>query len=115
MFVPFYDCKIAQVYFTKIVALYHQHRPIIKLIHNYISFPRQNKPQIDNVIILHCFIETLNISAPEVIQAIRWSENLDSIFMNNYRVDPSLSWQYFGSSTGFMRHYPGDFKRKFKE
>ncbi|XP_077284622.1 voltage-dependent calcium channel subunit straightjacket isoform X2 [Arctopsyche grandis] len=44
--------------------------------------------------------------SPEVIQAIKWSENLDSIFINNYRVDPSLSWQFFGSSTGFMRHYP---------
>jgi len=41
------------------------------------------------------------------MKAIKWSENLDSIFTNNYRMDPSLSWQYFGSSFGFMRQYPG--------
>ncbi|XP_044741328.1 voltage-dependent calcium channel subunit alpha-2/delta-3 isoform X3 [Chrysoperla carnea] len=42
----------------------------------------------------------------EVIKAIKWSENLDSIFKSNYDADPSLSWQYFGSSTGFMRQFP---------
>lgn len=46
---------------------------------------------------------------PEVIKAIKWSDNLDSIFTNNYRMDPTLSWQYFGSSTGFMRQYPGKY------
>ncbi|KAF4528188.1 hypothetical protein B566_EDAN014013 [Ephemera danica] len=44
--------------------------------------------------------------APDVLRAIKWSENLDNIFYNNYLMDPSLSWQYFGSSYGFMRQYP---------
>lgn len=44
--------------------------------------------------------------APDVIRAIHWSEKLDPIFVNNYEQDPSLSWQYFGSATGFMRQYP---------
>ncbi|KAL6434662.1 hypothetical protein ACFW04_006181 [Cataglyphis niger] len=44
--------------------------------------------------------------ASEVIRAIQWSEKLDPIFVNNYEQDPSLSWQYFGSATGFMRQYP---------
>ncbi|XP_029166338.1 voltage-dependent calcium channel subunit alpha-2/delta-3 isoform X2 [Nylanderia fulva] len=44
--------------------------------------------------------------APDVIRAIKWSEQLDRIFINNYEQDPSLSWQYFGSATGFMRQYP---------
>ncbi|XP_051159671.1 voltage-dependent calcium channel subunit alpha-2/delta-3 isoform X5 [Leptopilina boulardi] len=44
--------------------------------------------------------------APEVIRAIKWSEELDKIFVNNYQQDPSLSWQYFGSATGFMRQFP---------
>ncbi|XP_050454888.1 voltage-dependent calcium channel subunit alpha-2/delta-3 isoform X2 [Cataglyphis hispanica] len=44
--------------------------------------------------------------ASDVIRAIQWSEKLDPIFVNNYEQDPSLSWQYFGSATGFMRQYP---------
>ncbi|KAK9720903.1 von Willebrand factor type A domain [Popillia japonica] len=42
----------------------------------------------------------------EVIKGIKWSESLDNIFKSNYEGDPTLSWQYFGSSTGFMRQYP---------
>lgn len=52
-------------------------------------------------------IKILNISAREVIKGIKWSESLDNIFKSNYEGDPTLSWQYFGSSTGFMRQYPG--------
>ncbi|KAF0748659.1 voltage-dependent calcium channel subunit alpha-2/delta-3 [Aphis craccivora] len=37
---------------------------------------------------------------------LQWSEKLDEVFLQNYRSDPSLSWQYFGSTAGFMRHYP---------
>lgn len=44
--------------------------------------------------------------ASDVIRAIEWSEKLDPIFVDNYKQDPSLSWQYFGSATGFMRQYP---------
>ncbi|KAK2575606.1 hypothetical protein KPH14_011311 [Odynerus spinipes] len=44
--------------------------------------------------------------ASEVLRAIKWSEELDKTFINNYEQDPSLSWQYFGSATGFMRQYP---------
>lgn len=44
--------------------------------------------------------------ASNVIRAIEWSEKLNPIFVNNYEQDPSLSWQYFGSATGFMRQYP---------
>lgn len=44
--------------------------------------------------------------ASNVIRAIKWSEALDRTFINNYEQDPSLFWQYFGSTTGFMRQYP---------
>jgi len=57
-----------------------------------------------------CFCEINNYflySAPEVIEAIQWSKKLDPIFNANYRADPSLTWQYFGSAKGFMRTYPG--------
>lgn len=42
-----------------------------------------------------------------MIKGIKWSEELDKTFRNNYKEDPTLSWQYFGSSTGFMRQFPG--------
>ncbi|KAJ9576006.1 hypothetical protein L9F63_007106, partial [Diploptera punctata] len=45
-------------------------------------------------------------SDSEVLNAIKWSEHLDPLYVNNYEMDPSLSWQYFGSSTGFLRRYP---------
>ncbi|GLV37628.1 Ca[2+] channel Muscle-specific alpha2/delta subunit [Carabus blaptoides fortunei] len=38
--------------------------------------------------------------------AIEWSEHLDDVFIQNYNSDPALSWQYFCSSSGVMRHYP---------
>lgn len=44
--------------------------------------------------------------AKDVIKAIKWSEMLDKIFDSNYKRDPSLSWQYFCSSAGFLRQFP---------
>ncbi|XP_075216259.1 ca[2+] channel Muscle-specific alpha2/delta subunit isoform X2 [Lycorma delicatula] len=41
-----------------------------------------------------------------VKEHIQWSEGLDEVFVRNYMSDPTLKWQYFGSSTGFLRHYP---------
>ncbi|KDR23040.1 Voltage-dependent calcium channel subunit alpha-2/delta-3 [Zootermopsis nevadensis] len=41
-----------------------------------------------------------------VLDAIKWSESLDDVFVQNYFSDPGLSFQYFGSSIGLMRSYP---------
>lgn len=49
------------------------------------------------------------IPDPEVQNQIAWSEHLDPLFVNNYESDPGLSWQYFGSSSGFLRRYPGKY------
>lgn len=46
--------------------------------------------------------------APDVMKGIYWSKRLNRIFIDNFDSDPSLSWQFFGSSTGFMRQFPGN-------
>ncbi|XP_076634618.1 voltage-dependent calcium channel subunit stolid isoform X2 [Colletes latitarsis] len=42
----------------------------------------------------------------EVAAGIQWSEYLDLLFVNNYESDPSLSWQYYGATSGFLRRFP---------
>lgn len=42
----------------------------------------------------------------EVVEDIARTELLDDTFRQNYESDPALSWQYFGSVTGVLRHYP---------
>ncbi|XP_050298952.1 voltage-dependent calcium channel subunit alpha-2/delta-3-like isoform X2 [Anthonomus grandis grandis] len=41
-----------------------------------------------------------------VLEGIRWSEPLDLVFKKNLINDSELTWQYFASPNGFMRHYP---------
>lgn len=36
-----------------------------------------------------------------------WTAHLDPLFANNIERDPALSWQYFGSTTGLLRRFPG--------
>ena len=43
----------------------------------------------------------------DVASGLQWSEYLDPLFVNNYESDPTLSWQYFGSTSGFLRRFPG--------
>uniref|UniRef100_A0A3P9CH50 Calcium voltage-gated channel auxiliary subunit alpha2delta 4 n=1 Tax=Maylandia zebra TaxID=106582 RepID=A0A3P9CH50_9CICH len=44
---------------------------------------------------------------PNILNAIYNTEALNDIFIGNFQKDPTLTWQYFGSSTGFFRIYPG--------
>uniref|UniRef100_A0A670Y046 Calcium voltage-gated channel auxiliary subunit alpha2delta 4 n=1 Tax=Pseudonaja textilis TaxID=8673 RepID=A0A670Y046_PSETE len=44
---------------------------------------------------------------PDILNGIYMSEALDAVFVENFERDPTLTWQYFGSSTGFFRLYPG--------
>lgn len=50
--------------------------------------------------------ENIYEKSPEVVNDIKWSEHLTQFFKNNLAFDPSLSWQFFGSSKGFLRLYP---------
>ncbi|XP_062707159.1 voltage-dependent calcium channel subunit alpha-2/delta-4 isoform X3 [Aedes albopictus] len=49
----------------------------------------------------------VNLEDPETQAAIKWSSHLDPLFANNIERDSALSWQYFGSSSGFLRRFPG--------
>uniref|UniRef100_A0A3P8S2H6 Calcium voltage-gated channel auxiliary subunit alpha2delta 4 n=1 Tax=Amphiprion percula TaxID=161767 RepID=A0A3P8S2H6_AMPPE len=43
---------------------------------------------------------------PDIVNGVYMSEALNDIFIDNFQKDPTLTWQYFGSSTGFFRLYP---------
>lgn len=45
---------------------------------------------------------------PNILNAIYNSEALNDVYISNFQKDPTLTWQYFGSSTGFFRIYPGN-------
>lgn len=49
----------------------------------------------------------VDLNDPEIQSAMSWSSHLDPLFANNLERDPSLAWQYFGSSNGFLRRFPG--------
>uniref|UniRef100_A0A8C6US31 Calcium channel, voltage-dependent, alpha 2/delta subunit 4a n=1 Tax=Neogobius melanostomus TaxID=47308 RepID=A0A8C6US31_9GOBI len=44
---------------------------------------------------------------PDIVNGVYMSEALDNVFIDNFQKDPTLTWQYFGSATGFFRLYPG--------
>nr|VZI27633.1 unnamed protein product [Spirometra erinaceieuropaei] len=43
----------------------------------------------------------------EIRTVANWTRNLDEVFRFNLEQDPSLKWQYFCSSTGFFKFFPG--------
>ncbi|XP_077871592.1 voltage-dependent calcium channel subunit alpha-2/delta-4 isoform X7 [Ictidomys tridecemlineatus] len=44
---------------------------------------------------------------PDILNGVYMSEALNPVFVENFQRDPTLTWQYFGSATGFFRIYPG--------
>ncbi|XP_037897519.1 voltage-dependent calcium channel subunit alpha-2/delta-3 isoform X2 [Glossina fuscipes] len=50
---------------------------------------------------------SVSLNEDDVKAALQWSSHLDPLFQNNLERDPALSWQYFGSTTGFLRRFPG--------
>lgn len=43
----------------------------------------------------------------KILNTINWTDGLNKYFKENEQKDPSLLWQYFGSSDGVYRVYPG--------
>lgn len=46
---------------------------------------------------------------PNILNSIYNTEALNDVFISNFQKDPTLTWQYFGSSYGFFRIYPGTY------
>nr|XP_020508466.1 voltage-dependent calcium channel subunit alpha-2/delta-4 [Labrus bergylta] len=44
---------------------------------------------------------------PDILNGVYMSEALNDVFVDNFQKDPTLTWQYFGSASGFFRLYPG--------
>ncbi|XP_064627789.1 voltage-dependent calcium channel subunit alpha-2/delta-2-like [Lineus longissimus] len=44
---------------------------------------------------------------PSVIKTVMLTSKLDQLFQENAKLDPDLRWQYFGSSNGVHRQFPG--------
>uniref|UniRef100_A0A3Q2P7H3 VWFA domain-containing protein n=1 Tax=Fundulus heteroclitus TaxID=8078 RepID=A0A3Q2P7H3_FUNHE len=44
---------------------------------------------------------------PKLLNSIYNSEAINDVFISNFQRDPTLTWQYFGSSFGYFRIYPG--------
>ncbi|KAG8191045.1 hypothetical protein JTE90_029487 [Oedothorax gibbosus] len=64
-----------------------------------------NTPINTNYSVVHVPTNVYDQS-PDVLNAIKWSEELNNVFRNNINYDSSLIYQFFGSSTGFLRLYP---------
>lgn len=43
----------------------------------------------------------------DILLSANWSYNLNQAFIDNYGLDPELTWQYFCSQTGLYRVWPG--------
>ncbi|XP_059090756.1 voltage-dependent calcium channel subunit alpha-2/delta-2-like isoform X2 [Tigriopus californicus] len=50
--------------------------------------------------------ETYIIRDPEILNGIRWTQALDSVFKENQKAFPDIYWQTFGSQDGYMRVFP---------
>ncbi|CAH8489851.1 unnamed protein product [Schistosoma turkestanicum] len=74
--------------------------------------PLKQSPHYDNQYVCYNFsvvhVPTNVYDLSDKLKRIgNWTTELDKVFKLNAESDPTLKWQYFGSSTGFLRYYPG--------
>uniref|UniRef100_W5K368 Calcium voltage-gated channel auxiliary subunit alpha2delta 4 n=1 Tax=Astyanax mexicanus TaxID=7994 RepID=W5K368_ASTMX len=64
-----------------------------------------NRLQV-NTLMSDIQVPTNVYNKPDILNGVYMSEALNDVFISNFQKDPTLTWQYFGSSTGFFRLYP---------
>ncbi|UXI20464.1 cullin-4A [Sarcoptes scabiei] len=79
--------------------------------YNYQPLPLSYHPNFEDskINLQHSAIHVpINVfeQAPDIQNDIQWTETLSETFINNLAYDPSLSWQFFCSTKGFLREYP---------
>jgi len=72
-----------------------------------------SKSSSENVSRVHIPVDVWRQSQP-VIKAINWTQTLDEVWNSNVEDDPEIGYQFFGSTSGMLRYFPGtewpDFK-----
>jgi len=69
---------------------------------NFKSVQKVNKKQATIQVPTNVYKQDMEIN-----MTAYWSDTLDDIFRENYEQDNELFWQYFCSSNGMFRRYPG--------
>ncbi|KAL5015024.1 hypothetical protein ScPMuIL_009294, partial [Solemya velum] len=80
--------------------------------HAFRYLPLRKNLQFNNLLVntsystVHVPTNVYDKSTP-ILNGIQWSDKLTNIFRMNAEKDPSMTWQYFCSSDGFFRVFPG--------
>ncbi|KAG9339103.1 hypothetical protein JZ751_024134 [Albula glossodonta] len=64
----------------------------------------QKIEEVDGLELVRKFAEEMERMLGRKMKSVK---ALNTVFISNFKKDPTLTWQYFGSSTGFFRLYPG--------
>lgn len=103
---------IAVSFLTK--AVFHEAKAIVCSslwhvnIRNFHILLAKGKVIVGCVIFCSCIhiLRQCFVVASPLLDNISWTEGLDAAFTQNHPNMPS-AWQYFASSAGFMRYFPG--------
>ncbi|XP_063710597.1 voltage-dependent calcium channel subunit alpha-2/delta-3-like isoform X2 [Symsagittifera roscoffensis] len=84
--------------------------PKLRQDYQYMNFTTNDKFQDQLINFTYSTLQVpVNIykKDPAVVNGIFMTESLNKVFYENMLNDSTLTWQYFASSTGFFRNYPG--------
>ncbi|XP_022299526.2 voltage-dependent calcium channel subunit alpha-2/delta-2-like isoform X4 [Crassostrea virginica] len=91
---------------TDLVDYYKSKEYTYNNLNNILTYNEKFKQDVNaSVSSVHIPVEIYD-KDPEILNALKWSHDLDEVFRENYESDKEILWQYFGSQTGFMRSFP---------